>query len=401
MMDTGDSKIDELFRKSLEEEDIQFDEAHWRDMKKKLEQEGERRREIILWTSLGGIAAMIVMSMGLWFTQSVTLKPELISKNKPELKIENADKTAVNKEILPAAAVTDKGYASKAGFSKSQYDLSFSKKSIQQEYIAPLFKSSETTIAGNSSEKTGLDTPVESAVPEPAAINNEQENVVTLQPAKPDNTSGVTDLQDRGFRPSIILSVNASPDLTAVNSFSGTKRGLGGGLLATVIISPKLGITTGLLLAKKVYQTNFSNYKPVTSYVFPVAPSIVDANCRVLDIPLNLNYTAWSRGGNKITFSAGASSYFMIEEKYNFEYSYKKPGMKYPSHYEVRNQNRHLMGVGNIAVSYEKKLNKNSGIAIQPFVKLPLTDIGFGNVKLMSAGVSANLNINLSELTGQ
>lgn len=197
------------------------------------------------------------------------------------------------------------------------------------------------------------------------------------------------------------MSVTAAPDLSAVNSFSNSRQGWGGGLLATVTISPVLSVSTGLQLARKIYQTGFYNYKPVTTYVFPAAPSTVDADCRVLDIPLNLNYAVWKKGSNKIEVSGGVSSYFMLEEKYDFKYNYKKPGMRYPGHYEVRSGSNHLMGVGNIAVSYERKLNNKAGIAIQPYVKLPMTDIGFGNVKLFSTGISANLNINLSEVVGR
>jgi hypothetical protein len=401
MMNTGDNKIDELFRKSLTEEEIEFDEAHWRDMKKKLEQDGKRRKEIFFWTSLGGVAAMFLMTMAWWFTQSVTSKPDKISKTKVEIKTQAKDNAAESALIPREEEIVKKqDFHTSVNNNRSGNSIQQKIEPRQPENIAVVKTVPQTSFG--APEK--MDPVAESSnkTQQVEHTSSEQKNTIALQDnnmsPKADSSARVVVIIDHGFRPSIILSVTAAPDLSAVNSFSDTKRGLSGGLLATVTLSPRVSVTTGAQLARKVYETGYNNYRPVSNYVFPVAPSTVDADCRVLDIPVNLNYTVWNKGVNKIGLSAGASSYFMIKENYNFGYDYKKPGMRYPAHYEVRNQNKHVMGVGNIAVSYERKLNKNAGIAIQPFVKLPLTDIGFGNVKLMSTGVSANLNINISEI---
>ncbi len=406
MMDTGDNKIDELFRKSLEEEDIQFDEAHWRDMKKKLEQDGKRRKDIFLWTSLGGVAAMFIMTMAWLFTQSVNIEPDKISKSKPGMKPENKTNTTKTNSLVKSAGPIQKQNTETKPAYHNMTVKSFPLSNLYtQENVLTIKPSEETAAVNNIEKENAITSGSTNNTPQaPNTAPAEEKNIIALQNdnsanKKADNP-GVA-VTKHGFRSSFILSVTAAPDLSAVNSFTDLRKGLSGGLLATVTLSPRLGITTGVQMARKVYQTDFSNYRPVTNYVFPVLPSTVDADCRVLDIPLNLNYIVFNKGDNKIELSAGASSYFMIEEKYNFKYQLYSPGVRYPRHYEVRNQNKHLMGVGNLAVSYERKLGKNAGIAVQPFVKLPLTEIGFGNVKLMSAGVSANLNINISEITGK
>lgn len=402
-----DNKLDELFRKSLEEEEIPFEEAHWRDMKNKLEQDGKRRKDIFLWASLGGAAAMFIMTMAWWFTQSVSIEPDKISKSKPEVKTSEKKNISETNILVNSADIVQE---QNTGTKTVQRNMTVSTVPAIKLYAqenAMIIKAAEETVAGNNTEKgnavtTGSNNSLAQTnndifpVEEKNIIASQDDNSISPKAEKPDFA-----ITKRGFRPSLILSVTAAPDLSAVNSFTDVKKGLSGGLLATVSISPKLSITTGALLARKVYQTGYANYRPVTNYVFPVSPSTVDADCRVLDIPLNLNYIVFNNGDNKIELSAGASSYFMIEEKYSFKYHLYSPGVRYPRHYEVRNQNKHFMGVGNLAVSYERKLSKNAGIAVQPFVKLPLTEIGFGNVKLMSAGVSANLNINISEITGK
>ncbi|MNR56356.1 hypothetical protein D3C85_1769110 [compost metagenome] len=62
------------------------------------------------------------------------------------------------------------------------------------------------------------------------------------------------------------------------------------------------------------------------------------------------------------------------------------------SRVEVSNKNQHILGVANLSVSVERKLNSSMSIGLQPFVKLPLTGIGNYDVKLNSTGVSVFLN---------
>jgi hemolysin activation/secretion protein len=119
----------------------------------------------------------------------------------------------------------------------------------------------------------------------------------------------------------------------------------------------------------------------------------------VLDIPLNLNYTFFDNSHYKLGFTAGASSYLMLSEHYNF--SYYSHYTKAPNYMDVRGQNKHYFGIANLAVSYERKLNDVLGLGISPYFKLPLTKIGNGNVKLISAGASINLNVNISKITGR
>jgi hypothetical protein len=201
------------------------------------------------------------------------------------------------------------------------------------------------------------------------------------------------------FKPSIILSMSAAPDLSGVNSLRDDKLGFNGGLLATLTLSPRLSLTTGAGLAEKIYGTSFSNYKPYTNYKFPVNPEYVNANCRVLDIPLNINYSFLKNAKSNFELSLGASSYLMLTEKY--DYTYAGTYTKGPRSYQVRNLNQHYFSVGNLAIAYQRKLNANTSVSIQPYFKLPLAEIGYGNVKLLSTGVAFNLNMNLSTITGK
>ncbi|MNN50844.1 hypothetical protein D3C81_1654500 [compost metagenome] len=87
----------------------------------------------------------------------------------------------------------------------------------------------------------------------------------------------------------------------------------------------------------------------------------------------------------------------MLKEKYTFDYenggSYG--GSQKSAVYEVNGENQHIFGVADFSISIEKKINDKINIGVKPFVKMPLTGIGYGNVDLESKGVAFTLGMSL------
>jgi hypothetical protein len=54
--------------------------------------------------------------------------------------------------------------------------------------------------------------------------------------------------------------------------------------------------------------------------------------------------------------------------------------------WSIANQNRHLLSIANLSVGYEYRWNR---LAVQggPYLKLPLSGIGYGRVNTTGAGV--------------
>ncbi|RYD75601.1 MAG: hypothetical protein EOP55_13155, partial [Sphingobacteriales bacterium] len=199
-------------------------------------------------------------------------------------------------------------------------------------------------------------------------------------------------LKKTGSRPRFVLSILAAPDLTSVE-YSGRSNLSGSvGAELTFSLTKRLSITTGAAYAKKIYESDFSLYNPNSSYVFKTQPTNVRANCDVLDIPLNVNYKVFDGRRNSLSVSTGLSSYLMLKEKYSYTYNSAYPG---PADYEVKNQNQHYLGIANIGVEFQHKINSKLSISARPFMKIPLTDIGYGNSKLSSTGVAVSVNMNL------
>jgi hypothetical protein len=193
--------------------------------------------------------------------------------------------------------------------------------------------------------------------------------------------------QSLSFRPTFAISILAAPDINSVNGFSQNRAGTNVGLLFSVGVSRKWSFSTGAIYADKPYTSPFSLYS--TSYKFKTDPSTVAANCTVLDIPLNVNYQFYNKQRNKFSLGTGLSSYIMLRENYTFNYN--GGAAQQPATYNIRNRNQHFFGVLNLNATYQREVSSRFDIGVQPYLKLPLTDIGYGQVNLKSAGVAVGV----------
>ncbi|MBL4678477.1 MAG: hypothetical protein JKY70_20090 [Mucilaginibacter sp.] len=192
------------------------------------------------------------------------------------------------------------------------------------------------------------------------------------------------------YQPTFAMSIIASPDVNGVNGFNNTRVGTNAGLMLTMGVS-KWTISTGAVYADKPYAAPFSAYS--TAYKFATNPTEVYASCTVLDIPLNVGYQVYNKNRNKFSLGTGLSSYFMLRE--NYTYDYPATGTPGPATYNIRNKNQHIFGVLNLNATYQREINSRFGLAIQPYMKLPLTGIGYGKVNLRSAGVAVGATWNI------
>ena len=195
------------------------------------------------------------------------------------------------------------------------------------------------------------------------------------------------------------ISAIATTDMNGVNSLQGARVGGNIGGLFSVNVN-KWTFTTGLMYSIKPYQENFADYH--TNYQFQSNPSSIGVNCRMLDIPLNVNYQVYKNRGNKITVGSGLSSYIILREDYKFNYAAGAAGAYYgnnapgPAGYSVINQNRNILGVLNLDATFDHQINSKFGISFQPYLKLPLSNVGASQVKLQSAGVAVGFSWNLN-----
>ncbi|MGZ3754714.1 MAG: hypothetical protein ACXVAY_03090 [Mucilaginibacter sp.] len=217
---------------------------------------------------------------------------------------------------------------------------------------------------------------------------------VRYNPYLPKNESNTTKL---GFvrHPQLALAFIGASELNSVDMVGGSKAGTNLGVLFSAGLFNKFTITTGATYSTKPYNTNAANYH--TAYVFKTNPTSIEADCRVLDIPINVDYQLYNKHQNKFSIGTGLSSYIMLHESY--QYYYADPYAKGPKNYTVANPGKYFFGIANLQATYQRQINSKVGLSIQPYLKLPLANIGYSQARLQTMGVAIGLNWNLNSLT--
>ena len=147
----------------------------------------------------------------------------------------------------------------------------------------------------------------------------------------------------------------------------------------------------GAAFSKKTYTAQGFRYNAKPGFwTDGIAPIEVEATSNLIEIPLELRF--YAKGHNQDGFFAGAgiNSYHMVLEQYNFHYEeFCEDAI---NDWEERGTNTNLFAVAALTVGYQKTINKNMAIQIAPYVNLPFTGIGQGNVNLQSAGLNIAVN---------
>jgi hypothetical protein len=210
--------------------------------------------------------------------------------------------------------------------------------------------------------------------------------------------SGKSTIRKTGLssiRPQYGLTVLASSELNGVGSLQKTSAGSNYGVIFSAGVS-KFTLSTGVNYTMKPYSLPFSEYHTV--YQFKNAPQTVNADCRMLDIPINLDYQVYNKHRNKISVGTGLSSYLMMNEDYTYDYGNTNV-VNGPSYYNVKKPGKYLFSIMNLQATYTRQINSKVGISLQPYLKVPLSNVGYSQVKLETFGTAIGLNWNINSLT--
>ncbi|WP_183564797.1 hypothetical protein [Mucilaginibacter sp. SP1R1] len=421
----NENKLDQLFKDGLSgsEDHIAFREEDWTSMERLLDNKPSKKAVLlrrIYYAS--GIAALLLLAIGLFFynkdNDKVNPKQDKVySKIKPPVKSNNDQTSQSFKDSVVNASVGSNERLGSSGVqshgNKSGLPLPVGRngrylpgglnKPAETPAISKVTKDTATNNVANNSTNNLAVTPDKVA----SATDQTQNNLATVTP--PDTTTDATTAPVQQVKkdkaslkpilrrgPRFTLSILAAPDLNAVNSFSRNQVGTNLGFQLAIHLSKKFSISAGAAYAIKPYQASGNQYSSPVWQGKSAAdlPINVAANCKVLDIPVNINYQFYSKGKNAFSVGTGLSSYIMLRENYRFDYA---DGSGIPSYnIQIDNQNKHILGIVNLNATYERKINSKFSTVIQPYMKLPVTGIGNGRVDLKSTGVALGINWNIN-----
>jgi cytoskeletal protein RodZ len=417
MNNDKDKELDDLFKKKLEDPVDQsgYREEDWDSLEQMLDKHKKRRGIVFLLPILGSVAALLLLFFGWWLfrpqaaDQNAPKKLQAVAANHQPAKTD-VNNNAVNQQqkitgeantVTPAtgnyakniktggnnkaASVLTGDNSSKAIASGQNTDTNQPGGSTQ--ITAAYSDSNEALFAAN-------------AVPvfENRSINNQQVKAVNLPLKKAADAAGSPAkkiMQHTPYRTQYALSVFAAPDINGVGSFQQSKLGNNVGFQFSVGLTKRLIISTGATYSVKPYVSGFEDYH--TAYQFQVDPTSVSADCRMLDIPINIGYQIYNKHQNKISLGTGLSSYIMLHESYQFNYA--DPYTNEPLKFTVPNSSSYFFGVLNLNATYDRQLNEKVGLSLTPYLKLPLTNIGYSQVRLQTTGIAVGLRWNLNSMS--
>jgi hypothetical protein len=417
--------IDKLFREGLNRSDdhINFQEDDWLKLKGRLDRNEKRKRGVFWLTRLGGVAALILLFFSIRMLlpddRKQIIQQAEVQQNDHKLKVEKIQ-SAASTEVKKTNSKTESGSNVVLSQNKPNRLANAGKKDLGSDSMLAKNK----PLGEQLSQKHFLDRSAESKTPEndTARVENlsvaeasKSKNVETkehkLSPqemaksADQKRSSADESLFAPNERPNempepehqyrkLAISVLAAPDYNGVNNLNNASIGNDFGLLVTYKISKNWSFSTGGVYGKKLYETGFSNYNPTKNLWDEYYPKTVNADCRILDIPLNISFTFLTRKNTTISIGSGISSYIMLREDYRFSYVEQDPETAVA--YHVVNENQHWLSVLNFQATFEQRLNSRVSIGLQPYMKIPLSNIGFAGVKLQSLGMAVILNWNFN-----
>jgi len=207
--------------------------------------------------------------------------------------------------------------------------------------------------------------------------------IVEVVPLKASAKKGTQEkmLHNLGF------TLSGGPDVSGVRPSEMGKVTLLYGAGFSYNLTRRFTLRGGFYVADKIYSAGPDDYYPPKgSWTNYIDLKKVEADCKIYEVPITLNYN-FNRGQKYNMFaSLGISSFFMKRESYNYHYNDASGQYGYKS-WTLTNGSNHYFSAVTLSGGYERKLNNKFSIIAEPYVKIPINGIGFGKVRLNSGGV--------------
>lgn len=185
------------------------------------------------------------------------------------------------------------------------------------------------------------------------------------------------------------VSLVGGSNLSMVSGTVSNNAGLNTGVMVQRRINgSRFSVETGIVRESMDYNVGNGDYtpdgKPVSSDV-----SNVRGTCTMVDVPVNVRYDVVHSKKNNAFVSTGVSAMWMANQNVSYDYTHSD-GSTSTTNKNVDGQGRTVYAVTNVAVGYERKF-KNTAVQVAPYVKIPLGNVGYGNLSLGSLGAQISI----------
>ena len=187
---------------------------------------------------------------------------------------------------------------------------------------------------------------------------------------------------ESGFYAGIMSGI----DMSSVH-FQSAKPGATMGFILGYSFNQKWSIESGLLWDTKRFYDNGKYFNP-PGYTPTNGITIIAVNgkSRLYELPVNVKYTIIP-GKHNLFVTTGISSYLMRSENYDYEYTQNNlPGGH--NYLSYTNETKNWFSVVNLGVGYTHKFAGAGSLRIEPYLKLPLKNLGTANMPIMGTGLN-------------
>lgn len=216
-----------------------------------------------------------------------------------------------------------------------------------------------------------------------------KQKAVALEPA-----ADSTRTEER-VRPAyrLLISVLGAPSLSAVRTLQTAQLGGDLGLSLEYRLTSRLRMRASLIRSVKRYGAASADYTAPNSWGWRPGQYVVNGNCRITVLPVDLRYDVISRPTYALFASLGMNSLLMRNERY--QYDYQVNGQTRTATARVENGANYPFSVLALSAGVERPLSARCLLQAEPFVQLPLGRIGAGQVRLSSVGLQFSLKYGL------
>lgn len=320
----------------------------------------------------------------------ITENQEVVKRKTKANKENQINKKAINQQSL----ISKKSVTENAVIQKTEIQLS-----TEKTDLAITKKKPETRVNVEAKEMVSVNKETkleETYFSEDTVIVLTTKSEPIISQAETNDYSGAKSAEKTRILERLAFNLGFSPDYSKVNTSTFGQMGHNYQLILDFKISPKLTFRTGIIQSLKLYDAYPEDYVWPLKWGKPSSPlKEVTATCKMLDIPVSLSYQLLEKGPNKLYTSLGVTNYKMMNEKYEYWYENDAdPNLKW----RKWEGNTGFFGAGviNMSLGIERKISNLLSVQVEPFVKIPVKNIGFGNVKLLTTGMFLNIKTQTS-----
>ena len=160
------------------------------------------------------------------------------------------------------------------------------------------------------------------------------------------------------------------------------------GLLLGYRFNNEWSVEAGVFMDNKNYYTDGRYYNTSGIYLPPNTKiTEVSGICRMLELPLSVKYNFSSSHKRSWFATAGVSSYIMKEEDYEYVYYYGNSGTSSTHYKSYKNSSKNFFSVLQVTGGYTHRIGKIGDLRIEPYLKVPVAQMGYGKLHLLSTGL--------------